>query len=91
MTDGTKGSITISESVNTGPNGIRAWFFAGDKTQITANRTISWTGRGGTNPTPYKSVSGKIAVSPYLNKPENLPMNQEILLDGLATLELEYI
>lgn len=39
----------------------------------------------------YKAISGRLSVHPYVNKAENLPLGQDIPLDGSATLELHYL
>ncbi|NUU00908.1 DUF1120 domain-containing protein [Herbaspirillum robiniae] len=48
-------------------------------------------GNGGNTTQAYKALSGSLSVLPYINKPENLTLSQEIVLDGSATLELHYL
>lgn len=51
---------------------------------------FSW-GAGNGSVDAYKAVSGRLSVQPYVNKAENLPLSQDIPLDGSATLELHYL
>ncbi|WP_343587075.1 DUF1120 domain-containing protein [Herbaspirillum sp.] len=51
---------------------------------------FSWGSSSGT-PDAYKAVSGRLSVQAYINKAENLPLTQDIPLDGSATLELHYL
>ncbi|WP_082221304.1 DUF1120 domain-containing protein [Herbaspirillum chlorophenolicum] len=51
---------------------------------------FSW-GAGNGTVDAYKAVSGSLSVQPYVNKAENLPLSQDIPLDGSATLELHYL
>lgn len=51
---------------------------------------FSW-GAGNGEVDAYKAISGSLSVQPYINKAENLPLSQDIPLDGSATLELHYL
>lgn len=68
-----------------------AWATTAAGGTLGKNRTFSWTTAGGSQPAAFKTVAGMITVSTYLNKPENLPLTQEIPLDGSATLEVVYM
>lgn len=45
----------------------------------------------GSQPAAQKVLSTQIKVSPVLNKAEELPLNQDVLLDGSATIEVKYL
>jgi hypothetical protein len=47
----------------------------------------------GTNATTqaYRTLSGSLSVQAYVNQAEYLPLSQDIVLDGSATLELHYL
>lgn len=72
-------------------DGNKTWTVTGDNGTLGKDRTFSWADAGATVPAPFKLVSGSISVSPTLNKPENLPLTQDIPLDGSATLEVVYL
>lgn len=55
------------------------------------DRRFSWAAAGTTVPFAAQTVSGTISVRAYLNKPENLPLTQDVPLDGSATLEVLYL
>ncbi len=52
---------------------------------------ISWTADDNTQPAAIRTVSGVITVEAYLNKRANLPLTQEIPLDGSVTLEVIHL
>ncbi len=58
---------------------------------IAKNRSFSWGAPGSSYVSSLRTISGTVVVQPYINKPENLSLSQEILLDGSATLELSYL
>jgi hypothetical protein len=58
---------------------------------IAKNRSFSWGAPGTSYVSSLRTISGTVVVQPYINKPENLSLSQEILLDGSATLELSYL
>lgn len=45
----------------------------------------------GTQPAAQKILSAQIKVQPVLNKAEELPLNQDVQLDGSATIEVKYL
>jgi type 1 fimbria pilin len=45
----------------------------------------------GAVPSAQKILSALIRVQPMLNKAEELPLNQEVQLDGSATIEVKYL
>lgn len=45
----------------------------------------------GANPTMQKVLSALIKVQAVLNKAEELPLTQDVLLDGSATIEVKYL
>lgn len=55
------------------------------------DRTFSWAAPRGTIPMAFKTIRGDIHVYTYINKPENLPLAQNVPLDGSATLEIIYL
>ena len=58
---------------------------------VAKNRSFGWGAPGSSNVSSLRTISGTVTVQPYINKPENLSLSQEILLDGSATLELSYL
>lgn len=48
-------------------------------------------GDNGTQPAAQKLLLTKIKVQPMLNKAEELPLTQDIVLDGSATIEVKYL
>lgn len=52
---------------------------------------IAWAPVGTNVPTAYSKISGTLLVKAAINKPENLPLTQDIPLDGSATLEVNYL
>lgn len=58
---------------------------------MSTDRMLSWSTSGATAPGSYKVVSGTLAVTAVLNKPENLNLTQDINLDGSATIEVKYL
>ena len=72
-------------------DGNKTWIQTGAGGQLSKIATFSWADAGAAVPAPFKLVSGSIVVSPSLNKPENLPLTQDIPLDGSATLEVVYL
>lgn len=65
-----------------------AWYDANPWVQT--NYLFSW-GTEQYTAGQYKSISGKMAVTPVLNKRENLQVDQEINFDGSTTFELIYL
>lgn len=51
----------------------------------------SFAAGGATTPSAFKTVSGLLAISAILNKGSDLPLTQEIPLDGSATIEVLYL
>lgn len=51
---------------------------------------FSFTGNG-TQPVAQKVLSTLITVNPVLNKAEELPLDQDVPLDGSATIEVKYL
>ncbi|MBP0596492.1 DUF1120 domain-containing protein [Herbaspirillum sp. LeCh32-8] len=45
----------------------------------------------GTQPSVQKVLSAQIKVQPVLNKAEELPLTQDVALDGSATIEVKYL
>lgn len=58
---------------------------------VAKNRSFGWGAPGSSYVSSLRTISGTVTVQPYINKPENLSLSQEILLDGSATLELSYL
>lgn len=51
----------------------------------------SWAPAGASAPKAYKTVTGTLAVGVLIDKAGNLPLTQEVPLDGSATLEMIYL
>lgn len=58
---------------------------------VAKGRTFSWGARNSGDTSAFKNISGMVRVHPYINRPEDLSLSQEIQLDGAATLELTYL
>ncbi|MFL9925847.1 DUF1120 domain-containing protein [Herbaspirillum lusitanum] len=69
----------------------QSWLPTGSGGTIGKNRTLAWARSGSYLPDMVRKVAGKITVTAFINKPENLPLTQEIPLDGSATLEVVYL
>lgn len=52
---------------------------------------VSWGSASDNSVQAYKTVAGSLSVQAFINKTESLTLNQEIVLDGSATLELVYL
>jgi len=48
-------------------------------------------GDGSNQPVAFKQLTVRIDVKVILNKPENLPLTQDVPLDGSATVEMVYL
>ncbi|OWY30520.1 DUF1120 domain-containing protein [Herbaspirillum robiniae] len=72
-------------------DGNQSWIVNGNGGQMGTDRAFSWTTAGGNTPAPFKEVRMSVYVVPYLNRPENLPLTQDIPLDGSATVEIQYL
>lgn len=66
------------------------WSSTGDG-MLGKDRILSWAASGTNTPAAFRTVQGVIAVEPYLNKPENLPLSHSVPLDGSVTLEVVYL
>ncbi|WP_432239110.1 DUF1120 domain-containing protein [Herbaspirillum robiniae] len=51
----------------------------------------SFSTPGMTAPTAFKTISGVLAVHVVIDKAANLPLNQEVPLDGSSTIEITYL
>ncbi|MFP2768857.1 DUF1120 domain-containing protein [Oceanisphaera sp. KMM 10153] len=52
---------------------------------------LSWSQTQGGNPVAFSNLSGTMTVEAALNRGDALPLDNEVPLDGLATLELVYL
>ncbi|MFL9925882.1 DUF1120 domain-containing protein [Herbaspirillum lusitanum] len=67
-----------------------AW--ADDTTYIENTGTLfSFAAPGTKTPLAIKQLSARITVETILNKPENLPLTQEVPFDGSTTIEIKYL
>lgn len=89
QSDVTTDGVAATQIFSTDNN--NTWTSTGAGGTLGTDRSFSWAAAGTTTPAAYKTVSGKIMVTGYLNKPENLPLTQDIPLDGSATLEVVYL
>ncbi|WP_050465926.1 DUF1120 domain-containing protein [Herbaspirillum autotrophicum] len=71
--------------------GSRNWNKTGPGGQLGKDRLFSWAAPNTSVPAMFQTISGSILIIPTLNKPENLPMMQQIKLDGAVTLEIMYL
>lgn len=51
----------------------------------------SFATSGSTTPTAFKTMTGNLGVTAVLDKAANLPLTQNIDLDGSATIEVQYL
>ncbi|WP_237391284.1 DUF1120 domain-containing protein [Dryocola clanedunensis] len=63
----------------------------GDIYDTTSVRNVSWAEKGAVVPMAFTTLTGDIAVKPYLNKASELDLTHDIQLDGLTTIELVYL
>ncbi|KRA01264.1 DUF1120 domain-containing protein [Achromobacter sp. Root565] len=56
-----------------------------------AENLQSWSDSDGGAPISFTQLNGSLSVQAVLNKGEALPLNDEIELNGLATLEIVYL
>ncbi|OFS31490.1 hypothetical protein HMPREF3069_29050 [Achromobacter xylosoxidans] len=54
-------------------------------------RIMSWATTGSTVPTAFTTMAGTLAVHTVIDKAGNLDLSTDVVLDGLATLELVYL
>ncbi|MFL9927538.1 DUF1120 domain-containing protein [Herbaspirillum lusitanum] len=59
--------------------------------EVAKGRSFSWSSGSSNSVDAYQNIAGVLNIQPYLNKPENLSLSQEIVLDGSATIELNYL
>ncbi|WP_241076810.1 DUF1120 domain-containing protein [Achromobacter xylosoxidans] len=52
---------------------------------------MSWATTGSTVPTAFTTMAGTLDVYTAIDKAENLDLSNDVVLDGLATLELVYL
>lgn len=71
-------------------NGVWAKSSAGRFNADGTNRQ-SFAASGTTAPGSYKTISGTLGVTAVLNKGSELPLTQNIDLDGSATIEVQYL
>jgi len=84
--DGTTPDV-VADAANNGTWAKTAFGrFHGDGT----NRQ-SFAATGSTTPGSYKTMSGNLGVTAVLDKGANLPLTQNIDLDGSATIEVQYL
>ncbi|MFP2768855.1 DUF1120 domain-containing protein [Oceanisphaera sp. KMM 10153] len=57
----------------------------------TAQWRTSWSGTQAGRPISFSSLSGTFSVEAVLNRGDALPLEDEVPLDGLATLEMVYL
>jgi type 1 fimbria pilin len=53
--------------------------------------TKAFAAPGTTTPAAYKTVSATLTIQAIIDKTSNLPLSQDIQLDGSATLEVQYL
>lgn len=71
--------------------GSRNWTQTGPGGQLGKDRLFSWAAPNTSVPAMFHTISGSILIAPKLNKPENLPLMQQIFLNGAVTLEIRYL
>ena len=85
-TDGKNGYLMLSTDSN------QTWTPVTGTGQIGKDRTFSFGASATANtPAAFRVFSADVRVVPYINKPEELPLLQDVPLDGLATFEVTYL
>lgn len=72
-------------------NGRKSWEKTGTGGQLGKDRLFAWARPNTTVPASFATISGSILIIPWLNKPELLPLSQQIPLDGSVTMEIQYL
>ena len=72
-------------------NGRESWEKTGTGGQLGKDRLFAWARPNTTVPAPFATINGSILIIPRLNKPELLPLSQQIPLDGSVTVEIQYL
>ncbi|WP_165774488.1 DUF1120 domain-containing protein [Herbaspirillum robiniae] len=72
-------------------DGNQSWTITDGGGQFAKDRALAWTGASGTMPAAFSNITGAIWIRVSLEKPENLPLTQDVPLDGSATLEVLYL
>lgn len=72
-------------------DGNQTWTASVGSGQMGKDRALAWTEPNGASPAAFKSIVGAVWVRAFLEKPENLPLTQDVPLDGSATLEVLYL
>ncbi|MFP2768854.1 DUF1120 domain-containing protein [Oceanisphaera sp. KMM 10153] len=60
-------------------------------TQHRSDYSTSWSATEGGRPLAFRNLSGNLVVQAVLNRGDALPLQDEVPLDGLATLEMLYL
>lgn len=82
----------VNQIVST--DGNQTWFPTGSGVgtgMLGNDRAFSWAAPQGVVPMPFKTIRGNVHVYAFLNKPEELPLTQNVPLNGSATLEIIYL
>ena len=75
------------DNIYTTDNG-NSWSAAGG---LDNSGLFSFSTKGANQPVAAKQINATINVQAVLNKPENLPLTQDVPLDGSATIEVKYL
>ncbi|MFP2768852.1 DUF1120 domain-containing protein [Oceanisphaera sp. KMM 10153] len=69
------------------------WVHAGGAVVYHAGTCVmaSWSATRGGQPLAFSSLTGEVRVEAVLNRGDALPLQDEVPLDGLATLEMIYL
>jgi len=83
--DGTTPNIVV----DTANNGT--WVPSFGRFKADGSGRLSFAASGSSAPASYKTISGNLGVQAVLDKGDNLPLTQNIDLDGSATIEVQYL
>ncbi|WP_241077461.1 DUF1120 domain-containing protein [Achromobacter xylosoxidans] len=59
--------------------------------QHASGRILSWATTNGGVPIAFTNLTGNLSIEAVLNRGDALPLNADVPLDGLATLEMVYL
>lgn len=71
-------------------DGNRSWKRTGPAGELRRDYSFAWGRRQDRLPSMFKHLRATLNVTPYIARTTDLPIDQDIVLDGLANVELQY-
>jgi hypothetical protein len=84
LVDGGRAELLYSD------DGNRSWKRTGPAGELRRDYSYAWTGRTTRLPNQFRTLKSTLSVTPYITRADDLPLHQQIDLDGQASLELQY-